>query len=176
MLRRSCWGMFKLTLVECHAILLPGAALINPAGVGVRAVVRHGHPREATNVRWHQGHIGSASGLNRWDHVDRGVWVGGAHESPILFELAEWPRDLVGLWEFTVNPEVLLNVSNAGVHLWPSRGVPEPRIKIQETGFLVWICCSDHTHHTRQTWCWEKSTSTLKYEIWFGGLQCLWSN
>ncbi len=35
--------MFKLTLVERHAILLPGAALINPAGVGVRAVVGHGH-------------------------------------------------------------------------------------------------------------------------------------
>ncbi len=169
MLRKSCWDMFKLTLVERHAILLPGAALINPAGVGVRAVVGHGHPGETTNVRWHQGHIGSASGLNRWDHVDRGVWVGGAHESPILFELTEWSRDLVGLWEFTVNPEVLLNVSNAGVHLWPSRGVPEPRVKIQEAGFLVWICCSDYIHNTWQACDWEKSTNTLIYEIWFWG-------
>lgn len=140
--------MFKLTLMECHAVLLPGVALINPAGVGVRTVIGHRHPGEATNVRWHQGDIGSASGLNMWDQVDRVVWVGGSHESPILFEFAEWPGDLVGLWEFTVNPEVPLYVGKAGVHLWPSRGVPKPGVKIQEARFLVWVCCSDHTHHT----------------------------
>lgn len=154
--------MFKLTLVECHAVFLPGVALINPAGVSVCTVIRHRHPGKATNVRWHQGDIGSASGLNWWDHVDWGVWVGGSHESPILFEFTERPRNLVGLWEFTVNPEVFLNVGKAGVHLWPSRGVPEPGVKIQEAGFLVWVCCSGHTHHTWQTRYWEKSTTVLK--------------
>lgn len=151
MLGGFCWDMFKLTLVECHAVLLPGVALINPAGVSVRTVIGHRHPGEATNVRWHQGDIGSASGLNWWDHVDWCVWVGGSHESPILFEFTERPGNLVGLWEFTVNPEVLLNVGKAGEHLWPSRGVPEPGVNIQEARFLVWVCCSGHTHHTWQT-------------------------
>lgn len=144
----------KLTLVECHAVLLPGAALVNPARVGIGTVIGHWHPGEATNVRWHQGDIGTASDLNMRDQVDWSIWVGGSHKSPILSELAEWAWDLVGLGEFTVNLEVLLNVCKAGEHLWPSRGVPEPGVNIQEAGFLVWVCGADYTHHTWQISCW----------------------
>lgn len=159
--------MSSLTLVECHTVLFPGAALVNPAGVRVRTVIGQGHPGEATDVRGHQGDVDSPPGLNRWYQLNWSVWVGGSHKSPILFKLAEWPGDLVSLWEYTVNLKISLYVGNARKHLWPSRSVPEPRVKVQEAGFLVWVCGTGHTHHTRQTHCWEKSQpcQCLKKEI-----------
>lgn len=131
----QCRAHQNISLVECHAVLLPGAALVHPARVSVRAVIWHWHPGEATNVRRHQGDISTASDLNMRNQLDWSIWVGGSHESPILSELAEWAWDLVGLREFTVNLEVFLNVCKAGEHLWPSRGVPKPGVKIQKARF-----------------------------------------
>lgn len=152
--------------MERHTVLFPGAALVNSAGISVCTVIWQWHPGEATNVRGRQGDIDSTSSLNRWYQLNWSVWVGGSHKSPILFELAKWPWDFVHLWEFTINPKVLLHVGNAGIHLWPSGSVPEPRVKIQEAGFQVWVCGSDKAHYTWQTHWWEKITTMSVFEIW----------
>lgn len=98
-----------------HAVLLPAASLINPAGVGVRLLISHRGPGEAAQVGRDQAHIAPPAVF--CGHIDDGVGDGAAHQPAVLAVLTVGTGDLVGGWELTVHPDVSLQVSQTWKHL-----------------------------------------------------------
>lgn len=111
--------------MESHAVLLPAASLVYPAGVSVVAVVGEGRPGQAADGGGHQRHVGPPSHLQHGDEVGGGVGVGGSNDLAVLFELAVGPWNLARGWELAVHTEVLLCVVEAGVDLGTLRREPE---------------------------------------------------
>lgn len=110
--------------MHAHAVLLPHAALVHPAGVGVGLLIRHRGPGEAAECGGDQADVGPPPVVGG----DQGHSVGvrGTHQAAVLLELTVGPWELVGGGELAVHPDVALHVGEAGVHLGPTRGVPEP--------------------------------------------------
>lgn len=108
-----------LTVMDGHAVLLPAAALVNPAGVGERLLVVHRGPGEAAQIGIDQADVAPPAVLR--GHVDDGVGEGAAHQAAVLPVLAVGAGDLVGLRELAVHPDVSLQVSQTRKHLRPAR-------------------------------------------------------
>lgn len=97
-----------LTVMDRHAVLLPAAALVNPAGVGEGLLISQRGPGEAAQIRSDQADVAPPPVL--CGHIDHGVGVGAAHQAAVLTILAVGARDLVGGWKLTVHPDVMLQV------------------------------------------------------------------
>lgn len=97
-----------LTVMNRHAVLFPAAALINPAGVGVRLLISHRGPGEAAQIGRHQADVAPPAVLCR--HIDDGVGVGAAHEPAVLPILTVGAGDLIRGRKLTVHPDVSLQV------------------------------------------------------------------
>lgn len=95
--------------MDGHAVLLPAAALVNPAGVGERLLISQRGPGEAAQIRTDQADIAFPAVL--CGHIDDGVGVGAAHQAAVLPVLTVGAGDLVGGWKLTVHPDVSLQVS-----------------------------------------------------------------
>lgn len=91
-----------------HTVLFPAAALVNPAGVGVRLLIGHRGPGEAAQIGSDQADVAPPAVLG--GHVDHGVGVRAAHQPTVLPVFAVGPRDLVGGWKLAVHPDVPLHV------------------------------------------------------------------
>lgn len=103
--------------MDSHAVLLPRATLINPAGIGVRLLVRHGGPGEAAQVGRDQADVAPPAVL--YQHVGDGVGGGAAHQPAVLPVFAVGAGHLVGGRELTVHPDVSLQVRETWKHLGP---------------------------------------------------------
>lgn len=101
-----------------HAVLLPFAALVDPAGVGVRLLVGQRGPGEAAQGGADQADVAPPAVL-RGNVVDD-VGVGAAHQPAVLPILAVGSGDLVGGQELAVHPDVSLHVGETREHLRPS--------------------------------------------------------
>lgn len=95
-------------MMHGHAILFPGGALVNPAGVGVRLLISHRGPGEAAQIRRDQADVAPPAVLS--GHIDDSVGVGAAHQTAVLPILTVGAWDLVGGWELTVHSDVSLQV------------------------------------------------------------------
>lgn len=97
-----------LTVMNRHAVLLPGVALINAAGVGVRLLISHRGPGETAQIRIGQADVAPPTVL--CGHINDLVGVGGAHYPAVLAKLTVGAGDLIGLWELAVHPDISLQV------------------------------------------------------------------
>lgn len=104
--------------MNSHAVLLPSAPLINPAGVGVRLLIGHRRPGEAAQIRVDQAYVAPSTVV--YGHVDDLVGEGGPHQPAVLPILAVGAGDLVGLRELTVHPDISLQVGETWKHLGPT--------------------------------------------------------
>lgn len=91
-----------------HAVLFPGVALVNPAGVGEGLLIRQRGPGEAAQLGIDQADVAPPAVL--CGHVDDGVGVGAAHQPAVLPVLAVGAGHLVSGGKLTVHPDVSLQV------------------------------------------------------------------
>lgn len=92
-----------------HAVLLPGAALVNPAGVGERPLISQWGPGEAAQRGSDQANVASPAVL--CGHIGHSIGVGAAHQPAVLPILTVGAGHLVGGWKLTVHPDVSFQVS-----------------------------------------------------------------
>ena len=95
--------------MNSHAVLLPAAALINPAGVGVRLLIGQRGPGEAAQIGKDEADVAPPAVL--CGHIGDGVGEGAANQSAVLPILTVGTGDLVGGRELTVHPDISLQVS-----------------------------------------------------------------
>lgn len=106
-----------------HAVLLPRAALVHPAGVRVGLLIGHRRPGKATQSRGDQADVAPPAVVHR--HEGDSVGVGAAHQPAVLTVLTVRALDLVSGWELTVHPDVSLQVGETREHLgsaWREQG------------------------------------------------------
>lgn len=106
--------------MDGHAVLLPGVALVNPAGVGERPLIGQRRPGEAAQIGTDQADVAPPAVLRR--HVDDSIGVSAAHQPAVLTVLTVGARDLVGGRKLTVHPDVSFQVGEARKHLRPTWG------------------------------------------------------
>jgi len=94
--------------MDRHAVLLPAAALVDPAGVGERLLISQRGPGETAQIRSDQADVAPPAVL--CGHVDDGVGEGAAHQAAVLPILTVGAGGLVGQWKLTVHPDVSLQV------------------------------------------------------------------
>lgn len=104
--------------MDSHAVLLPGVALVNPAGVGERSLISQGGPGEAAQVWTDQADVAPPSILH--GHIDYCVGEGAANQPAVLSILAVGPGDLISFWKLTVHPDISLQVRETWKHLRPT--------------------------------------------------------
>lgn len=94
--------------MDSHAVLLPGVALVNPAGVSERPLISQGGPGEAAQVWTDQADVAPPSILH--GHIHDCVWVSAANQPAVLSILTVGPGDLICFWKLTVHPDISLQV------------------------------------------------------------------
>lgn len=92
-----------------HAVLLPAVSLVNPAGVGEGSLIGQRRPGEAAQCGVDQADVAPPAVLH--GHVDDVVGVSAAHQPTVLPILAVGAGHLVRGREFTVHPNISLQVS-----------------------------------------------------------------
>lgn len=102
-------GAWILTVMHGHAVLLPAVSLVNPAGVGEGPLIGQRRPGEATQCGVDQADVAPPAVLH--GHVDDVVGVSAAHQPTVLPILAVGAGHLVCGREFTVHPNISLQVS-----------------------------------------------------------------
>ncbi len=94
--------------MDGHAVFLPAAALVNPAGVGERPLISQRGPGEPAQSGRDQRDVAPPAVL--CGHVEDGVGVGAAHQTAVLPILAVGAGDLVSGWKLAIHPDVSLQV------------------------------------------------------------------
>lgn len=105
----DCRADWKYPVMDGQAVLLPQAALVNPAGVSERPLISHRGPGEPAQISSDKAHVAPPAVL--CGHIDDAVGVGGAHHAVVLPVFTVRAGDLVGEWKLTVHPDVSLQVS-----------------------------------------------------------------
>lgn len=98
----------ELTLMNGHAVLLPVATLVNPAGVGEGPLISKCGPGEAAQVGSDQANITPPAVL--CGYIGDGIGIGAAHQPAVLPILAIRAVNLVGDWKLAVHPDISLQV------------------------------------------------------------------
>lgn len=91
-----------------HAVLLPAATLVNPAGVSGGSLISQWDPGEAAQVGSDQANITPPAVL--YGYIGDGIGIGAAHQPAILPILAISAGNLVGDWKLAVHPDISFQV------------------------------------------------------------------